>query len=150
VAAPEELQRTVARLSQEAGLDFNVTDQVVRGTQLYVVYTQDHPFPAVYAVKMGTLGFRIPGTFPDAGPEDSFFIQPATTKLECPDPVRGSIDINRAGQDPNFLAGTLLETEPALVFSWHLWNTRPWDRRRHTLMDQYTHCLRRFEQPEHD
>src|SRR5207249_4450709 len=137
-------------LAQQAGHAFHVSDQPVPGTNLYVVYAPDHPMPAHYAAEKGALGFRVPGNYPDAGPEDTFFIAPATVKLREPDPVRGSTDINRASADGNHIQKVVPVDGPVLVFSWHLWNKAAWQRRKHTLMDHYMHCLRRWEQPEHD
>jgi len=45
----------------------------------------DHPFRPDYTVTNGVLGFRAPSNFPDAAPEDSFFIMPITVKLVKPD-----------------------------------------------------------------
>jgi hypothetical protein len=115
-----------------------------------VAYAPDHPFPERYTLGRGTLGFRVPGNLPDAAPEDSFFIAPATVKLRAADPVRNSCDLHRAGADPNYLQGVIPVEGPVLVFSWHIWNKGIWNRRKHTLIDHYAHCLRRFEQPEHD
>ena len=150
MSASEEILTAVQDVSRKAGIPFTITEKMVEGTQLYVVYTPLHPFPDHYTVSCGTLGFRVPFNFPDASPEDCFFVLPADVKLKVPDPVRNHIDIHRAAADPNVLKGTELSGPPALVFSWHLWNSRPWDRNKHTLFDHYTHCLRRFEQQEHD
>lgn len=147
--APDLVAAAVLDLSQKSGQEFVVSDTTVPGTALYVVYAVAHPFPAHYSLESGVLGFRVPQNFPDACPEDSFFLQPATVKLREADANRKSVDIHRASPDANFLNGTAI-AGPALVFSWHLWNKVPWDRRKHTLFDHYTHTLRRFEQPEHD
>ena len=144
----EELARAVADLSERSGHAFQISPQVVPGTNLYVVHTHDHEFRTSYTVERGVLGFRVPATFPDAGPEDSFFIGPADTKLRIADSVRKSIDLNRAGRAEGHVAGSALGNAPVLVFSWHLWNTVPWNRKKHTLMDHYTHCIRRFDMAE--
>jgi hypothetical protein len=130
-------------------VEFEVTRGPVNSTQLFVVYAAGHALPERYTASTGTLGFRVPATFPDAGPEDSFFLQPADLKLKLVDPSRNSCDVHRAGVNGDLLVGTEL-TGSVLVFSWHLWNKVPWDRRRHTLVDHYRHCLRRFDEPEHD
>lgn len=147
---PEQIAAAVRDLSERSGHVFVVSDAVVPGTMLYVVYAAEHPLPGHYTETVGVLGFRVPHNFPDACPEDSFFIQPATVKLREPDAVTKSNNVHRASPDPKFLNGTPIAGTPALVFSWHLWNKEPWDRRKHTLFDHYTHSLRRFEQPEHD
>ena len=149
VAVPEEITAAVTEMTQKSGHQFRVSEKVVEGTQLYVVYAPDHPFPEHYTVASGTLGFRVPQNFPDASPEDCFFLLPNDVKLKVADLVTGNVNINRAGEDPNFLKGTELGGKVALVFSWHLWDRRPWNRRKHTLFDHYAHCLRRFEQNEH-
>jgi hypothetical protein len=150
VPAPDSIRKAVEELSKASGHLFQVTDAPVDGTALYVVYARDHSFPEQYSVRRGTLGFRVPQNIPDACPEDAFFIQPHQIKLKTPDPVRHSTDIHRAGATADFLKGTEIGTEPALVFSWHLWNKGIWNRNKHTLIDHYTHCLRRFDEPEHD
>lgn len=150
MAVPDPLLAGISELSEESGHRFEITDNPVEGTDLYVVYVESHPFPASYTVASGVLGFRVPRNFPDACPEDAFFIQPHTVKLREPDTVRQSIDIHRASSNGDFLKGTKLGGEPALVFSWHIWNKVIWNRNRHTLVDHYTHCLRRFDSPEHD
>jgi hypothetical protein len=148
VAASEELASAVADLSERSGHAFQISPQVVPGTNLYVVHTNDHDFRAAYTVERGVLGFRVPGNFPDAGPEDNFFIAPVDTKLRSADAVRNSIDLNRAGRAEGYVTGSALGTMRVLVFSWHLWNAVPWNRKKHTLMDHYTHCIRRFEMAE--
>lgn len=148
MAASEELLRAVADLSERSRHAFEISSQVVPGTNLYVVHTNDHEFRHTYTVERGILGFRVPGNFPDAGPEDSFFIAPADTKLRTADAVRNSIDLNRAGRAEGYVTGSALRNMPVLVFSWHLWNGVPWNRKKHTLMDHYTHCIRRFEMAE--
>ena len=90
----------------------------------------------------------MPGMYADASPEDAFFITPATITLVTPDPVRNSVELNRASSTPGFVPPSVFEGGPVLVFSWHLWDRSPWRPRTHTLIDHYTHCLRRFEQPE--
>lgn len=150
VPAPELIREAVENLSSVSGYSFRVTEKPVVGTTLYVVYASDHHFRPLYTVTSGVLGFRVPENYPDACPEDSFFIQPTDIKLNAADPVRNSIDINRAGVAPDFLSGSGLSPSSALVFSWHLWNRRPWNRNLHSLVDHYTHCVRRFESPEHD
>jgi hypothetical protein len=148
VPASEELVRAVADLSERSGYAFTISPQVVPGTNLYVVHTSDHEFRSLYTVERGVLGFRVPSNFPDAGPEDSFFIAPADTKLRNADVVRNSIDLNRAGRAEGYVVDSALGNLPVLVFSWHLWNAVPWNRRKDTLMDHYTHCIRRFEMAE--
>lgn len=148
VPASEELARAVDDLSERSGHAFQISPQAVSGTNLYVVHTNDHEFRAAYTVERGILGFRVPGNFPDAGPEDSFFIAPADTKLRIADSVRNSMDVNRAGRAEGYVAGSALGNIPVLVFSWHLWNAVAWNRKKHTLMDHYTHCIRRFEMAE--
>lgn len=144
------LKAAVAELTRHSGCEFRITEGYVEGTNLFVVYALAHEFPEKYTVNSGTLGFRVPFNMPDAAPEDTFFIQPATVKLRQADPVRNSVDLNRASPNNDFLKGTVLANEPCLVFSWHLWDRCQWDRRKHNLFDHYTHVLRRFEQPEHD
>lgn len=146
----EIVKAAVEELSQKSGHKFLISEQLVPSTSLFVVHTTDHPYRPEYTVPSGVLGFRIPSNFPDAGPEDSFFIAPATTKLRAPDPIRNSIDVNRAGAVAGFVAGSALGDIQVLVFSWHLWDKRAWSRRTNTLVDHYTHSIRRFEQPEHD
>lgn len=150
VPAPAEIVAAVAELSIKSGHQFAITSVPVQGTDLYVVYATRHPLPDVYSMDAGTFGFRVPNTFPNAGPEDCFFLLPDSIKLKKPDKVRNSFDLNRATSTPNFFSGPELGGAPALVFSWHLWNTVPWDRRKNTLVDHYGHCLRRFDGPEHD
>jgi len=150
VPAPDLIGEAVDNLSKASRHAFHVTDGPVAGTSLYVVYATDHPFRELYTLTQGTLGFRVPDNFPDACPEDSFFVQPHDVKLNAPDPVRKSIDLHRAGESPDFLKGTVLGERSALVFSWHLWNRRAWNTNTHTLLDHYTHCVRRFDEPEHD
>jgi hypothetical protein len=145
VAASEELTHAVEDLSVRSGQAFEISPQPVPGTSLYVLHTNDHEFRSEYTITSGVFGFRVPANFPDAGPEDSFFILPAETKLRNPDPVRNSIDLNRVGRADGHIVGSVLGNTPVLVFSWHLWNNVPWNRRMHTLLDHYTHCLRRFE-----
>jgi hypothetical protein len=145
----DDIVAAVADLTEKSGQQFRVTDAVVDNTDLYVVYASGHPFPARYTVESGILGFRVPRNFPDACPEDSFFVQPDTIRLKERDPVRNSYELNRTGSNRDFLKGTILGANPALVFSWHIWNNVPWNRRTHTLVDHYAHCLRRFEQEEH-
>jgi hypothetical protein len=144
------LIQAVAKLSEESGRTFKISDEPVPNTQLFVVHTENHEFRPEYTVVSGTLGFRVPFNFPDAAPEDSFFIIPADLKLHVADSVRQSTDLNRVGRTDNFVVGSELANVQVLVFSWHLWDRTPWDRRRNTLMDHYTHCVRRFERPEHD
>lgn len=148
MAASEEIVAAVADLSERSGHTFQISPEVVPGTNLYVVHTNEHDFRAAYNVERGVLGFRVPGSFPDAGPEDSFFIAPADTKLRSADSVRNSIDLNRAGRAEGYVVGSVLGNVGVLVFSWHLWNAVPWNRKKHTLMDHYTHCIRRFEMAE--
>jgi len=147
---PAEIRSAVAALSEKSGHDFRVTDAPVEGTSLYVVYATAHPMPAHYTAETAMLGFRVPSNYPDACPEDSFFIQPITIKLKTADEKRNSTDIHRASVTDSFLKGSGLENAAVLLFSWHLWDRAPWDRRKHTLFDHYTHSIRRFEQPEHD
>jgi hypothetical protein len=148
VGASEEIVSAVADLSKGSGHAFQISPEVVPGTNLYVVHTNDHEFRAAYSVERGVLGFRVPGNFPDAGPEDSFFLAPADTKLRSADAVRNSFDLNRAGRAEGYVLGSELGNMPVLVFSWHLWNTVPWNRKKHRLMDHYSHCIRRFEMAE--
>jgi hypothetical protein len=148
VPASEELLRAVADLSERSGHAFEISPQIVPGTNLYVVHTNGHEFRPAYTGERGILGFRVPANFPDAGPEDSFFIAPVDTKLQCADAVRNSTELNRVGRVEGFVARSVLGNMPVLVFSWHLWNSVPWNRHKHTLMDHYTHCIRRFEMAE--
>jgi hypothetical protein len=153
VAASELLVRAVNELRECSGYRFQISSFPVTGTGLFVVHTEDHPFRAEYTIARGALGFRVPLNFPDAGPEDAFFISPIDVKLVQPDRVRNSVDLNRASRVDNFVIGSSLGNVPVLLFSWHLWNTVKWntvkwDRRVHTLVDHYTHCTRRFDQPE--
>lgn len=146
---PEEIQKAVTALSEKSGFEFSVTGVPVTGTTLYVVYSREYSLPEKYTSSSATFGFRVPENFPDAGPEDSFFLQPDTIALKENDPVTQHRRINRASPTPGFLAGTEIDGT-ALVFSWHLWEKNPWSRSKNTLVDHYTHCVRRFEQPEHD
>jgi hypothetical protein len=151
VPAPEHLKAAVDALSSATGIEFAITDHVVTGTQLHAVYARQHSLPERYNQTTGVLGFRIPMNYPDASPEDCFFLQTSDPlKLASPDPTRNSTDVYRASLTPDFLKGTVLADHPALVFSWHLWDRSPWNRRQNTLIDHYTHCLRRFDGPEHD
>lgn len=158
---PEAVERAVAELRTRTHLAFAVGETPVQGTNLHVVYTLDFPLPDRYVDTGSTappagspkclFGFRVPANYPDAGPEDSFFLAPVTLRLREPDPKRQSSDIHRAGVGSGILRGTLPEDPNVLVFSWHLWGDRkPWSRRANNLVDHYTHCLRRFEAPEHD
>lgn len=147
---PNELLHAVDELSERSGHKFEISPEPVPGTSLFVVHTSDHEFRQEYTATSGVLGFRVPNNLPDAGPEDSFFILPIDIKLRTPDPVRNSIDVNRAGRADNFVVGSALGQQPVLLFSWHIWNKSAWNRRTHTLLDHYAHCVRRFEQPEHD
>ena len=146
----EDLLKAVADLGERSGYVFQISPEVVPDTNLFVVHTLDHPFRPEYTVTNGVLGFRVPSNFPDAAPEDSFFIMPFTVKLVNPEPTRNSIDLNRASRGDNLVLKSDLGTAPVLLFSWHLWDRVPWNRRIHTLADHYNHCIRRFEQPEHD
>jgi hypothetical protein len=151
VPAPERILSAVADLSKSSGEAFEVSNEPVTGTRLYVVFARNHRLGEAYTRAKGVLGFRVPDTYPDAQPEDSFFILPADIKLKVPDPVRNSSDLHRAGASgPEYLGGTVLAGESALVFSWHLWDRSPWSRSKHSLIDHYHHSLRRFEQLEHD
>lgn len=143
----EILRKAVEELSARACLPFKISEDPVTGTQLYVVYTDEAEFPDKYTEKKGTLGFRVPYNFPDAPPEDSFFILPATIRLKENDKIR---DIHRTGVAPNFLKDAYPGNPTALIFSWHLFDRTTYDRRKFTLYDYYRHCERRFEQPEHD
>lgn len=145
-----ELLAAVQELSERSGYIFQISPQPVPNTNLFVVHTDTHPFRPEYTIPSGVLGFRVPFNFPDAAPEDCFFIAPTETKLAVADPVRNSFELNRTGHACNFVSGSVLGEMPVLVFSWHLWNRVQWNRRRHTLVDHYTHCIRRFELPEHD
>ena len=148
VEPSEQLLKAVRELGEKSGHSFQISPQPVPGTTLYVVHAPDHDFRPEYTVARGILGFRVPANLPDAAPEDSFFILPADVKLITADRVRNSTDLNRASRADNFVTGSVLGNVPVLVFSWHAWNSSPWNRRTHTLVDHYTHCLRRFEQPE--
>jgi hypothetical protein len=150
VQPSELLLLAVEELSEKSGHRFHISPSPVCNTNLYVVHTEDHPFRPEYTFPLGVLGFRVPFNFPDAAPEDSFFVAPAETQLREPDVVRRSTDLNRAGRADQFVTGSLLGNIPVLVFSWHLWDRMQWNRRKNTLMDHYTHCIRRFEQAEHD
>lgn len=144
----EELLKGVEVVSAESGYCFQISSAPIPGTNLYVVHTVDHPFRSEYTVPRGILGFRVPFNFPDAAPEDCFFIAPADVKLVKPDAVRNSTDLNRAGRNENFVSGSALGNIPVLVLSWHLWDRVAWNRRTHRLVDHYAHCVRRFEQSE--
>lgn len=150
VPPSEVLRRAVDDLSARSGYEFRITENPVTGTDLYVVYTNTHPFSQAYDEQSGLLGFRVSSNFPDACPEDAFFIRPATVQLQAPDPVRNSSGLNRASPTDNVTTGTELGNGQVLFFSWHLWNTMKWNRKSNTLFDHYTHSIRRFEQPEHD
>jgi hypothetical protein len=150
VQPSDELLKAVAELTQKSGHRFEISPEPVPGTSMFVIHTLDHGFRSEYTVTKGVLGFRAPYNFPDAAPEDSFFIMPIDVKLVGPDPVRNSTDLNRAARADNVVTGSALGNVSVLLFSWHLWNTAKWNRRTHTLVDHYTHCIRRFEQPEHD
>lgn len=143
-----ELIGAVVQLEERSGHRFQISPSPVPGTSLFVVHTPRHDFRPEYTVTSGVLGFRVPSNFPDASPEDSFFILPAETKLSKADPLRNSADLNRAARVDGLIAGSILGNVSALLFSWHIWNTVPWNRRTHTLFDHYAHCLRRFEVPE--
>lgn len=151
MGAPAAIAEAVERLTASSGYTFRVSDDVVPGTQLYLVYTEAHDLPERYTVRQGGLGFRVPRNFPDAGPEDSFFITPVTIRLVVADPVRNATVLNRASETAAFLPPSILGGGPVLVFSWHLWDKpqTPWRPRTHTLMDHYTGCLRRFDHAEH-
>ncbi|HKF48021.1 MAG TPA: hypothetical protein VKB38_11740 [Terracidiphilus sp.] len=146
----ELLAQAVSDLSARSGHQFEISPETVSGTNLFVVHTLAHEYRQEYTVPSGGLGFRVPFNFADAAPEDCFFITAAGTKLKVPDTVRNSSDLHRVGVTEGFVAGSALGNVPVLVFSWHLWNRLPWDRKKHTLFDHYTHCIRRFERPEHD
>lgn len=148
MATPTTFANAVERLSEASGYKFLVTAPLPN-TNLYVVYTENHPFPERYTVRQGGLGFRVPGNLPDAQPEDNFFITPPTIKLAVANPERNSIDINRASPTDGIIPSSILGGGQVLVFSWHIWDRVPWRPRTNTLIDHYTHCLRRFEAPEH-
>lgn len=150
VRPSDELLKAVGELTRKSGHPFEVSLEPVPGTSMFVIHTPDHAFRSEYTVTKGVLGFRAPSNFPDAAPEDSFFIMPIDVRLVRPDPVRNSTDLNRASRADSVVTGSDLGNVPVLLFSWHLWNTAKWNRRTHTLVDHYTHCIRRFEQPEHD
>src|SRR5262249_5651896 len=114
VPAPDELLGAVAELSEKSGHRFLVSQRPVEGTRLDAAYALDHSLPSYYPVDKGTLGFRLPDNFPDAQPEDSFFIQPPDVKLKVADTVRNSMDINRAGIAPDWLKGLDVPTSSAL------------------------------------
>jgi hypothetical protein len=123
---------------------------VVPGTGLHIVYTEEHEFPERYTVRKGGLGFRVARNYPDAAPEDNFFITPSTIQLAAPDPQRNSTSIHRASASQGLLPRSVFDGGEVLIFSWHLWDRFGWRPRTHTLVDHYTHCTRRLEQPEHD
>jgi hypothetical protein len=148
VPPTEALRRAVDELREQTSLDWQLSDGVVAGTSLHVVYVKDHDMPGHYGAPTATLGFRVPTNCPDGQPEDAFFLLPANLELRETEPTRSSKAINRAASTPNVLQGVFPDNPNCLVFSWHLWNTVPWDRRKNTLLDHYGHCLRRFEQPE--
>jgi hypothetical protein len=148
VAAPDHLRAAVDELTKDAGVNFVISDEPIAGTELYLVYATNHPLPSRYSVSHGTLGFRIPTSFPNGQPEDCFFVHPDSIQLSTSEPTRNSNTIHRTGSDPNFAKGML--DGPVLVFSWHIWDRVPWDRKKHTLIDHYRHALRRFEAPERD
>jgi len=151
VQEPSELLReAVAELSARSGLEFQISPEPVPDTNIFVVHTLNHEYRPEYTIASGPLGFRVPFNFPDAAPEDCFFITAVEAKLKIPDSVRGNADLHRVGRTDGYVAGSTLGNIPVLIFSWHLWNTVRWERRKHTLFDHYTHCIRRFEQPEHD
>lgn len=150
VLPSNDLLNAVADLQERSGYVFQISPEVVPGTSLFVVHTVDHPFRPEYTIRSGVLGFRVPSNFPDAAPEDSFFITPITVKLVSLDPMRNSADLHRASRADSFVLGSTLGAVPVLLFSWHLWDRAPWNRRTHTLFDHYNHCIRRFEQPERD
>lgn len=146
----EALRQAVEDLRARTGLDFQISDACVTGTSMHVVYVHNHDLPEQYTNSTGTLGFRVPANFPDTQPEDSFFLIPSNLQLREVEPKRNSAAINRAGVANDLVKDILPDNPSCLVFSWHLWDRVPWDRRKHTLVDHYTHCARRFEQPEHD
>lgn len=139
----------MAELRTATGLDWRLSEEPVTGTSLHVVYVTGHDMPERYDNATATMGFRVPANFPDANPEDAFFLAPATMQLKELELTRGTKAINRAGAAPGHCNGILPDNPTCLVFSWHLWDRVPWDRRKNTLLDHYSHCLRRFEQPEH-
>ena len=145
---PSSLLDGLSELRAATGRDWQISQEPVPGTGLYVVHAA-HEFPKHYTVEVGQLGFRVPSNFPDAGPEDCFFISPAKVKLREANKNRGTSDIHRAGENPGY-AGPIPGLESVLVFSWHLWNKTAWNRRKNRLSDHYFHCLRRFEQAEND
>lgn len=148
---PEWLATQVEELTRRSGITFNLTSGPVPGTALYVVWADEHPLPARYNLDKATLGFRVPVNCPDAAPEDQFFIRPVTVRLREPDPVRKATELNRAAANNSILGGQVPGDPNVLVFSWHIWNNKPWSRTKHTLFDHYAHCLRRLEDvPEHD
>lgn len=146
----EHLVNAVRELSERSGHNFQISPISVTNTNLFVVHTYTHTFRPEYTVQAGVLGFRVPFNYPDAAPEDAFFIAPADVKLSIADPIRKSADLNRTGRVEAYVTGSTLGNMPVLVFSWHLWDRVPWNRRKHTLIDHYSHCIRRFEQQEHD
>lgn len=151
VPVPDHLAAAVAELSRATSIEFEVTDGVAAGTELHIVYARKHPLPPRFNQSEAILGFRVPRNYPDAAPEDLFFlITPQPLRLAVADPVRNSNDVHRVSLNADVLKGTPLEGSQALVFSWHLWDRSPWNRRKHTLVDHYTHSIRRFEQAEHD
>ena len=129
------LVQAVAELSARSGHTFQISPEPVPGTSLFVVHADNHEYRPEYTITSGDLGFRVPFNFPDAAPEDCFFITAVNAKLKIADPVRKPIDLNRAGRSDGYVTGSVLGNVPVLVFSWHLWNTVPWDRRKHKLFD---------------
>ena len=92
------LLEAVKDLSAKSGCTFQISPTPVPGTQLFVVHTPQHEYRPEYTIPSGGLGFRVPFNFPDAAPEDSFFITAVDTKLKVPDSVRKSTDLNRVGR----------------------------------------------------
>src|SRR6266481_518425 len=60
VPASEELLGALADLSERSGRRFEISPQIVPGTNLYVVHTNEHEFRSDYTVGQGVLGFRVP------------------------------------------------------------------------------------------
>jgi hypothetical protein len=73
VVASEEIVHAVADLSERSGHAFQISPQVVPGTNLYVVHANDHEFRAAYTVERGVLGFRVPGEFSGRWTGGQFF-----------------------------------------------------------------------------
>ena len=71
VPPSDDLLKAVADLGERSGYVFQISPEVVPGTNLFVVHTVDHPFRPEYTVTKGVLGFRVPSNLPDAAPDHS-------------------------------------------------------------------------------